>query len=157
MASETDGRKSQMQYIDLRGDHDRLGEEIFVTSSRFATGIKAIGLPLKNGLFALGVALASSISAAPPSSEIPDLVALAKAARPPTFSQVLDARFGPSGDTRFRAYEEWSRKITPEERARWYRQSGTMPDGKPRLKEIAPCSYLDSRSLNLAMVAAAAK
>lgn len=126
-------------------------------ASRFVMCVKSSGLSLKVRLFALGIVLAGSTSAMSLSSEAPDLVALAKSGNHPTFAQVLDARFGPSGDTRFKAYENWSRKITPEERARWYRQSGTMPDGKPRFEEITPCSYPDSRSLNLAMAAAATK
>lgn len=97
----------------------------------------------------MGLVLLLLVALQGAAAQPPDLVAQASSDRLPSFTEVLDARFGQASDMRFAAFKAWAAQWSDAERARWAK---TVP---PSERADIGCAVADSRGVARAMVAAA--
>jgi len=84
-----------------------------------------------------------------------NLLANAKAGRPPRFEQVLNARFDHPDHAEFEQLRAWVEQPTAQERARYMVKIGAGPDDTSMWRDRVPCWEADRKYLTRAMVVAA--
>lgn len=83
-----------------------------------------------------------------------DLVEKAKMGQPPTFEQVLSAKFDSKDQSQFDALRTWAEKLSPEDRAKYFNKIGNGPDEKSIWHDKVPCGQADRTGLTRSMVVA---